>query len=1180
MKHLLILTACLLPIASQSQSQNYVKVINYKIQTTNTISAPLTNQAIQSITYYDGLGRPIQQIAAGQSSTGKSLITPIEYDESGVQTKEYLPYAGQQSNLAYDADALTNVLNYPEYLGKVPYSQKLIEKSPIARLVKQAAPGVEWSMNSGKEIKKNYGVNTISDGVKLFKATSAFNSVTGVYDVSFTTATYSEGQLWKDITKDENWTSGLNNTSENYKDKNGRLVMKRSYDNNERHDTYYVYDQYGNLSYVFPPMAGNPATQLDDYCFQFKYDYRNRLIEKKLPGRKWEYLVYDKLDRLVATGPALSPFDGKSSGWIINKYDVQGRIVYTGWYASNGTRKSIQDQVNTSTNLWEQRRSAILLDNISIGYTNFTFPTTGLKLLSINYYDDYSFPNAPSAFPPIENQEVYYNANTKPLGMQTAKWNRLLDGASSNLGELTYTLYDYKSRAIGIRTINYLGGYTYIDSKLDFLGNAIQTIIRHKRKPSSQEVKITERYKYTDQNRLLSHTHQVGNGREELLSYNTYDELGKLVSKKVGGNDTSGNNFLQKIDFSYNFRGWLTEINSIDRFVTDDGGSDLFALSLSYNDVRNSPDPNATPLFNGNISQTSWISKNDNRRRSYTYQYDALNRLRNASYFKNGRYAKSYDESVRYDKNGNILYLDRFGDLDYDSFAIQIDELNYNYKGNLLRSVKDISAHPAGFLDGDDLMDEYKYDGNGNMISDENKGIKSISYNHMNLPIEIVFGGGIINYLYDASGKKIKKTVTAGQTATETEYLSGFQYSSGKLDFFSTAEGYVKWLDDQFYGYVFNYTDHLGNVRMSYGLNPKEGKLVIFEENHYYPFGLKHEKYNSDKYEYLKNAQGEMYPVGIYPAEPNKRSSYQYKYQEQEWQDELGLNIYFFKFRMSDPALGRFLQSDPLAQAYEYNSPYAFAENNVTSGSDLEGLELTFNLQGNRATVQYGPRVTGGVGGNYTLQELRSHMSQQMAREQKLMDLLMSGDGRHVPNSTNLSMPESNINVAKYNNPNLMMADGALIGAEMLSIDAAIGKGLKALSVLNRGRSIWVLDALSRGRMAEELAGANLGWNFPVIDKLQDGVATSIKSLDLAAPSYQKGNNIFNTLKGYINKLAGFSEATWSGKRVAEGVDFTSKTLELVLQPNKGSEAQWQQIFRAIQYALDNNINLVIIFIP
>lgn len=320
--------------------------------------------------------------------------------------------------------------------------------------------------------------------------------------------------------------------------------------------------------------------------------------------------------------------------------------------------------------------------------------------------------------------------------------------------------------------------------------------------------------------------------------------------------------------------------------------------------------------------------------------------------------------------------------------------------------------------------------------------------------------------------------------------------------------------------------------------------------------------------------------IGNHPNQDKQNfvKPYKYKFNGKELQDELGLNVYFFKFRVSDPALGRFWQTDPLAGTYPHNSPYAFAENNVTSGTDLEGLELSFHLDGSRATAQFGPRVTGGANGNYTLQEARAISAQKQAHEDRLMQKVMSGDPRRLPQS-DIHLPASDINVAKFNDPSMMMADGAFIGAQQMSLDIVGGWALQGLSKLGEGASVWGLNALERGRRIETMLGENLGWNFPIIDKLEKGVATSIKSLDLGAKSYQKGNSVLNTLKGYVDKLDSFGTKTWGGQTITEGVDYTSKSLELALQTGKGTESQWSQINQAIQYALDKDINVTIKFI-
>ena len=81
------------------------------------------------------------------------------------------------------------------------------------------------------------------------------------------------------------------------------------------------------------------------------------------------------------------------------------------------------------------------------------------------------------------------------------------------------------------------------------------------------------------------------------------------------------------------------------------------------------------------------------------------------------------------------------------------------------------------------------------------------------------------------------------------EYLDGFQYTGEELNFFPHAEGYVNvtlgTTGNRIFNYVYNYTDHLGNIRLSYTKDMVNNQLKILEENNNYPFGLKHQKYSS-----------------------------------------------------------------------------------------------------------------------------------------------------------------------------------------------------------------------------------------------------------------------------------------------------------------------------------------------
>jgi RHS repeat-associated protein len=950
---------CLIPDANFSADQNYILTMTPKVPVTDMTAISQSKDVNINITYYDGLGRPVQQIAGAQSATGKDIVTHIEYDAYGRQTREYLPYASSNSSLLFDPLAQNNTLDYykkPNYDNTTnPYSEKLLEASPLNRVLHQAAPGNDWKLGSTHEIKLDYQTNSTGE-VRLFQATTTWNAAKGLYDIALTNLTgtvfYTAGELYKNITYDENTTtpSATNGTIE-FKDKEGRVVLKRTFENNIAHDTYYVYDIYGNLTYVIPPLAAEKTSLttaiLDGLCYQYRYDHRNRLVEKKLPGKQWEFIVYDKLDRVVATGPAVSPFSNLSTsiGWLLTKYDAFNRPVLTAWWPPTTTtpatavgRKTLQDSYNGSTAVLNETKIATAtnttVNGVAYRYSNVAYPpATTFHVLTVNYYDDYNFPAAPTLPASVEGQTVYYNNTIKPIGLPTGSWTRVPETSTLYKSERSYSLYDSKARPIRSYTTNHLGGYTYVDSKIDFAGKTLYTITRHKRLSTSTELKTREDFSYSDQDRLLTQSHQINSQAKELLANNSYNELGQLTSKKVGGLFPSSGGvpqagWLQNINYSYNIRGWLTGINDINNLTdattppSGAGGLDLFGFKINYNTVENLLGYTGTPLYNGNIAETYWSTNNDGGvQRKYGYKYDNLNRLKQATYQKAGTVTNAYNESLTYDKNGNILSLNRNGT---SETATAIDKLAYTYSHNQLLKVADTANKTQGFVDGTNTDNDFTYDFNGNMTIDKNKGITAITYNHLNLPIKITFGTtGNIVYVYNATGQKLKKVVTQGTAVTTTDYLDDYQYVNNTLQFFPTSEGYVAYSQTlNAYSYVYQYKDHLGNIRLSYS-DANNDKLItnneIVEESNYYPFGLKQTGYNN-----VTNSLGN--------SEALKRL-----YNGKELQGELGLNMYDYGARSYDATIGRWMNIDPLAEKMPFASPYAFCLNNPVNMFDPDG---------------------------------------------------------------------------------------------------------------------------------------------------------------------------------------------------------------------------------------------------
>jgi hypothetical protein len=132
--------------------------------------------------------------------------------------------------------------------------------------------------------------------------------------------------------------------------------------------------------------------------------------------------------------------------------------------------------------------------------------------------------------------------------------------------------------------------------------------------------------------------------------------------------------------------------------------------------------------------------------------------------------------------------------------------------------------------------------------------------------------------------------------------------------------------------------------------------------------------------------------------------------------------------------------------------------------------------------------------------------------------------------------------------------------------------------------SVWNLTPFARGWAIEELilGGArNLHPNFPVIDDFVEGVATSIKSMDLTAATYQSGSAIISRLSSYAAKLASFQGAEYAGDVVA-GAAIKEKVLVVAFEEGAATieQAQVLEEFLRIAKASWPNVKIAFSFIP
>lgn len=914
-----------------SNNLNYIRTttvtVEGKTEPAQAENAPIGHRIV-SYTYFDGLGRPIQNVTQQGSPLQKDIVQPIFYDALGREAIKYLPYVDAMGT---DGFFKTNALRLPASSGteeqqyqtgkqfefyqsgglvvidQYPYAKTIFEPSPLSRTVEGGAPGLPWQpdaintySSTDRTIKNAYESNT-TDEVLLW----TYSYPTPAYPLGLVSATsiatptipnyYEPNQLYRSKTKDEEGHEVIE-----YTDKVGRTVLKRvqavagtpTVNDANYASTYYIYDDFGNLVCVIPPAATNnlPSTsyQTDDdflklWAFRYSYDERRRMKLKQVPGAEPVYMVYDDRDRLVLTQDGVQRLQNK---WTFTKYDALNRPIVTGihTHGSSLNQQEMSGQINT-TNFFETYVGAASPH----GYTDGIFPQNG-TILTVTYYDTYSFRDdliGGSTFnfkqDDISGQET--SSLPTAIGKVTGTKVNVLN-TSDYLWGVTY--YDSKYRVIQNIASNYRGGSDLTTSIIDFSGKVLNTKTTT-REPGESDIAVHHRFEYDHAGRLTETWHRINGEKEILLSMTAYNELGQLVAKGLhkeavvadplvgqpgvvynadivlsqydpavttyiatnsitlqpGFSVPTGSTFIarmgysqqdadahnalmpfaQEIDFRYTINGWLDNINDVDAPNTDD----LFSLDLNYNN----PVADGGPAqYNGNISQAQWKGA-DGEKKSYGYYYDPMNRLKEGRFFnvtvsaKNGRFTEKIGDgstAPAYDLNGNILNLFRNGKTGEDASSGIVtyglmDDLAYSYTaGNQLSKVTDDEIDTEGFKEGSNTDDDYAYDVNGNMHMDKNKNLNSnsITYNYLNLPQRVERSPTeYVQYVYDATGRKLRQIVVEGGVTKSTDYGGEFIYENDALQFINHEEGRAV-MTGSSPEYQYHLKDHLGNVRTTF----------------------------------------------------------------------------------------------------------------------------------------------------------------------------------------------------------------------------------------------------------------------------------------------------------------------------------------------------------------------------
>ncbi len=460
-----------------------------------------------------------------------------------------------------------------------------------------------------------------------------------------------------------------------------------------------------------------------------------------------------------------------------------------------------------------------------------------------------------------------------------------------------------------------------------------------------------------------------------IAEYN-YNHRDELIEKNLHSNQQPVTvwGWLQSVDYSYNAQGWLTGINTYANSATVgvptlcspsmpnpatptrtvyNETSDAFYMDIRYDNTFGGVAGSIQKA--GNIAQLAYRIRG-RETHIYSYAYDYLNRLSSATfneYSDAGSITNSnkYNESLTYDLRGNIQTLQRTGYYQNGSTCTygQIDNLTYTYTSNTNRvhriqdAVTTTGATARGFNPNGQgaTNNAMTYDINGNLNKNNYKNASAITYNHLNLPTLITFSGNnSIEFLYDAAGTKLRKTVrTNGSVTYVQDYLAGgIEYrqngtGSKRVESVFHPEGRyfnvnaevsttISWRRE------YNIKDHLGNTRVVITDRDGDGVLDItgsaatnevLQEQHYYAFGLGFE--------------------GPWVQNDGASRDNRYLYNGKELNDDFGLGWNDYGARWYDAAVGRWNGVDPKAQKYINLSGFAYVGNNPMIYWDPNGME-------------------------------------------------------------------------------------------------------------------------------------------------------------------------------------------------------------------------------------------------
>ena len=825
---------------------------------THTAEGASATDGVLDVVYFDGLGRTVQTVAAKASTAGggssilRDLVTPVVPDFLDREdARSYLPYPAQTNSAntgSFRTGAISAQQSYHGF-GVKAYSENTYESSDRNRIVASSLPGFTETTVTRTEGSPANTVLNLS-----FDTSTHTVSADGYHAPNRFVVTVTEGP---DGSRTEVFTDEL-----------GTPVLERvKLDaSGGTADTYYIRDILGRTLCVVPPdqsalLSSSTSNFSTSNCYTYQYDGRDRVTRRQTPGNVAETIEYNDLDLPVKRTRKAA--DGSFNDEIFTTY-------------YDGFKRPLREAYKYGTN------TEVMLAEYS--------------------YD--SYPSGTPAF--ADEAAIVTSADTTShtRGLKTAERITLLPTSvapsaltlsNTSTRETRAFFYDSKGRVRQVARVNVWGGTDRISSNYWFSGNL--QVERQRLQPGTGETSHTLDLAHIYDQRLRPSAYAVwldqGQNQGTMTTRSLqYDELQRLGSVNLG----SG---AEMTSYSYTLQGWLQSMSSTS-----------WEETLRYA----SPSKSGTDPLPGKAGMiTEWTqqqkgtsSNGSTEAETYAYSYDKAGRLTGSLRYvgnSNSGVNTLTERNITYDRSGNLLTLDRYGD---SSGTTPTLSLSYTYTGP--------------------RRNTWTYDAHGNVTADPQAGL-SIEWNAIGLPRTITASSGTDtastqrSYLADGSLAQVSDGTSTRlylgdmvfeKAADGTVTLESAGWEGGRL---LPGTGADKVL------YVVK--DHLGSVRVV-----KDGTGTIRQRFDYYPYGTvsrswtssattddSEKRYRFGGKEIAGSALTDMAGKGVAPAAP----------------------YLDFGARLYSPRTAMWLSADPLAEKYYGISPYDYCTSNPANRIDPTG---------------------------------------------------------------------------------------------------------------------------------------------------------------------------------------------------------------------------------------------------